>query len=791
MNSLRIGQELRQLIFKKKLGGGEFTYVSKRSGEERQGGKDILDLLKQENDDWSSFENLCKGKNEKEVDFMKKVKKQLKFLPFGTDADLLKNSTPKEVLPQANEKSASSSFSSSANPESNNSSNGTGGYLDEEKDDIEAVSVVVENMDVDVKMAELSKPVKDVTDAIVPNSQSMETIEEPPFKKFCLKPLNSLTTDQVNKDGSENDKNKENVGDDDNICDKKNDLENNSIKYAPNKEDSAVAVEIECITNELDGDVKDDRIIFRLANHSPVPNRQESVMVEEESISSDFEAKEGGEYGKAHEYRRVLVFKMNSTWPEEECKVFFSSIPEVEHVERSKKVYILTFNSDAAALEFTSKQFKWREKDIAMDTCLLAEYKKEKYFQRQFQSCGTILKRHNEMMEVLRDIKPKLSQCVTVQIHKTDLTDEEVQDYFCGFESDFVTGFDKIVEEARKIEQIKKTLFSEYVLVFEEQVDAELFVRSPEHHKFGDVKMKVLLLSDIMKRIRFSQKSKNYVDDKQFTDSDNLRRIAVQTVNKEMPGEEIEVGLRALLPGVSFAPGSVHRCEINNHFWGLYLLTFDTAELAVAATRLDLSSEQQLIKNPFLVSLADYLKYRHMFLTGGCPNRRRETRGGESQSSESWKQQFDNITEVHKEHWGDLTKSSNDNEEKEGIDYQGDLTSSNDKEEKEGIDYQSRGLNGSGTGDGTKYWISCEGFQGTDCQQDIEKYFDDNHENVEETRRFKSSILVRFQDEQSANNYLTLNYVRFKGRKICAVKVDSLSEELSQEDWKLLRKAIG
>ena len=200
MNSLRIGQELRQLIFKKKLGGGEFTYVSKRSGEERQGGKDILDLLKQENDDWSSFENLCKGKNEKEVDFMKKVKKQLKFLPFGTDADLLKNSTPKEVLPQANEKSASSSV----NPESNNSSNGTGGHLNAEKDDIEAVSVVVENMDVDVKMAEVSKPVKDVTDAIVPNSQSMETIEEPPFKKFCLKPLNSLTTDQVNKDGSEN-----------------------------------------------------------------------------------------------------------------------------------------------------------------------------------------------------------------------------------------------------------------------------------------------------------------------------------------------------------------------------------------------------------------------------------------------------------------------------------------------------------------------------------------------------------------------------------------------------------
>ena len=133
-----------------------------------------------------------------------KSRNSYKFLPLGTDADLLKNSTPKEVLSQANEKSASSSFSSSANPESNNSSNGTGGYLDEEKDDIEAVSVVVENMDVDVKMAELSKPVKDVTDAIVPKPQSTEIIEEPPFKKFCLKPLNSLTTDQVNKDGSEN-----------------------------------------------------------------------------------------------------------------------------------------------------------------------------------------------------------------------------------------------------------------------------------------------------------------------------------------------------------------------------------------------------------------------------------------------------------------------------------------------------------------------------------------------------------------------------------------------------------
>ena len=719
---------------------------------------------------------------------MKKVKKQLKFLPFGTDADLLKKSTPKEVVPQANEKSTSSS----ANPESNNSTNRTGGQSNEEKDDIEAVPIVVENMDVDVKMAESSKPVKDVTDAIVSNPQSIEIIGEPPFKKICLKPLNSLTSDQMIKDGGENDENNENAGDD-NICDKKNDLENNILKYVPMKEDSAEAVEMEGIEHELNGDVKDDRIIVRLANLSHVPNIQESVMVEEESISSDIKA-EGGEeepmYGKAHDYRRVLVFNMNSTWPEEECKAFLSSIPEVEHVERSKKVHIVTFNSDAASLEFTSKQFEWKGKEVSLDTCLLAEYKKEKYFQRQFQSCGMIFKQHNEMMEVLRDIKPKLSQCVTVQIHKSDLTDEEVQDYFCGFESDFVTGFDKIVEEARKIEQIKKTLLSEYVLVFEEQVDAELFVRSPEHHKFGDVKMRVLLLSDTMKRISFSQKSKNYVDDKRFTDSDNARRIAVQTVNKEMPGEEVEVGLRALLPGVSSAPGSLHRCEINNHFWGLYLVTFDTAELAVAATRLDLSSEQQLIKNPFLVSLADYLKYRHMFLTGCCPNRRREKREDESQSSESWKQQFDNIAEMNKEHWGDLT-SSNDKEVQEGIDYQGDLTSSNDKEEQKGIDYQSRGLNGSGAGERTKCWISCEGFQDTDCQQDIEKYFGDNHVNVEETLRFKCSILVRFHDEQSANNFLTLNYVRFRKREICPVKVDSLSEELSQEDRKLLRKAIG
>ena len=47
MNSFKVGLELKKLVYKKKLGQGEWLYVSAESKKEASGKKEIVDLLKE------------------------------------------------------------------------------------------------------------------------------------------------------------------------------------------------------------------------------------------------------------------------------------------------------------------------------------------------------------------------------------------------------------------------------------------------------------------------------------------------------------------------------------------------------------------------------------------------------------------------------------------------------------------------------------------------------------------------------------------------------------------------
>ena len=58
MNSFKVGLELKKLVYKKKLGQGEWLYVSAESKKEASGKKEIVDLLKEE----SSWESLYRLK---------------------------------------------------------------------------------------------------------------------------------------------------------------------------------------------------------------------------------------------------------------------------------------------------------------------------------------------------------------------------------------------------------------------------------------------------------------------------------------------------------------------------------------------------------------------------------------------------------------------------------------------------------------------------------------------------------------------------------------------------------
>jgi len=85
MNWVAISKELSGLVAKRKLGVGEFMFVSLWSGKEVQGKGELLELLQKEGRGWDQLVKL-RGKKETEQQFNKTVKKRLDYVPVVTEA---------------------------------------------------------------------------------------------------------------------------------------------------------------------------------------------------------------------------------------------------------------------------------------------------------------------------------------------------------------------------------------------------------------------------------------------------------------------------------------------------------------------------------------------------------------------------------------------------------------------------------------------------------------------------------------------------------------------------------
>jgi len=83
MNSLKIGHELSQLIARRKTGEmGEFSYVCLKSGEERRGRGEIVELVKEKNEEgWNKVRELG-GDGVTDNDFEARVRKLVAKLPW-------------------------------------------------------------------------------------------------------------------------------------------------------------------------------------------------------------------------------------------------------------------------------------------------------------------------------------------------------------------------------------------------------------------------------------------------------------------------------------------------------------------------------------------------------------------------------------------------------------------------------------------------------------------------------------------------------------------------------------
>ena len=75
-------------------------------------------------------------------------------------------------------------------------------------------------------------------------------------------------------------------------------------------------------------------------------------------------------------------------------------------------------------------------------------------------------------------------------------------------------------------------------------------------------------------------------------------------------------------------------------------------------------------------------------------------------------------------------------------------------------------------------------------KQDVEEYFYENHENVVSVL-FSTLVFAKFSDQISAERFFTLNYIRFRGRKITPFKLDNFLLDLNSKDKRYLIKLLS
>ena len=251
-------------------------------------------------------------------------------------------------------------------------------------------------------------------------------------------------------------------------------------------------------------------------------------------------------------------------------------------------------------------------------------------------------------MENLKDVKieAKLDNCVIIQVNAEV---EDVLEHFCG-----------ILSEVKVITSPK---IPQYVLLFENSEGAMSFKKQPEYHKVGEKNATVILLTERMKMVRFGEKIKNFVDDKSFSAADNDRRLIVASVSREASSEAVTSMMTSLFPDHKH----LLRCEIDDFFWGLYVVTFSTREEAETAAASEIE-ENEVIKNPIAMVLTEYCLQREHFLNSKKIIRRKRQHSNGNEENR-WRNEFVDIEKRHEEYWGTIeTKNDGRDNQDESCD---------------------------------------------------------------------------------------------------------------------------
>jgi len=274
--------------------------------------------------------------------------------------------------------------------------------------------------------------------------------------------------------------------------------------------------------------------------------------------------------------------------------------------------------------------------------------------------------------------------------------------------------------------------------------------------RFNKHNLETELLSSMLVKKRFSMKAKNFKDDPAFKDKDNDRRLVLPSSKlSNDAAEALEKHIRETRTGVQ---------AWHNTVCNLHIVTFSDTASAFGALQVK-EEDRGLVEKPEqLMLLPEYMEAWQRAL-----DRQKEREEAAVKEAE------DDVEEEEVEE--DVSSQDESKSKDEKMEVESDEEPKNGVESSNGHESNSaQGNIENGHTEMFKCFAFCKGFTDEDC--DVEEYFEENHENVEQVwQRGKGEgceVYVKFKDAASVQRFLTLNYVRYRARPIT---VSSVKEE--------------
>jgi len=474
-------------------------------------------------------------------------------------------------------------------------------------------------------------------------------------------------------------------------------------------------------------------------------------------------------------FRKVSVDKFDKKSTPEECETFLRQFENVGLVKRrmvpsSKKgnnkeifsgCYDVTFNDDESAAKFLAlPEVKFKDKE--MNVKLRKTLMQEKTLRRMHNSVFTHNKRITECLAITGEEERQVF-VFGIGLH----SDEQIQEYFCGLESEFTN-----ILTARTVfvmhNESKK--FLGYLLGFDDEKSADEFCKKDK--KFKEKELRCSRLSDLVARIQMHRKKANF---DQGDESEANRKIVLLRVN-EHDVSKADAKIKEIFEKVVTVHRSGADQGIAEH---ITIVTFATADNAKAALNIEVDSE--FVRPINVMGMTDYLEERWKLLE--------ENKEKADKADKKYKDIKENHVTIEgntvivadpTEHpTKDKNKKTKNNEPK--VSLNGKSRSSQTEPIAQGA-LAKRQKRGSSDWD---IYVAVGNLQpkmknlGKPSDMDICNYFLHNHKDVSDVKfiNWTDIVFVKFKDVASAERFLGLSYAMFYGNELHRKDVESFLQK--------------